>query len=490
MKRINKILFIIAAAISVLGMLIPLVVLPLFAILTPPQYENTYNGALNEKYDRLNSIEEDKIVVIGGSSVAFGLDSPALEEYTGMPVVNFGLYAALGTKVMLDLSKSGIKEGDVVILSPEMDSQTLSLYFSAENTLQALDGSFYMMQDIPIDNWFSLLGGMWKFTTDKLDLIRDGVTLNPSGIYNSANFNEQGDLDPNIFPRDENVMGFPYFDTNNLITLDESMPGEGFSEFCDYLNDYIDWCEDRGATVYFAWCPMNERSVTDTDEDTLSAFESYMKERIDCKFLGDIGDSILDAAYFYNSNLHLNETGAAMRTAALALEICYEIGKYDANIPPAWSFTPPELPMNDVYFGGVDENARYFTYTTREDGALIVTGLSAEGRAKTHLTLPLGADYTKVVEIAEGAFANSSVECLVIPEGTNLRVIENGAFSGASNLLRLEIYSPISADEAMRISPPDGFSGTADGFRIHVGDPDYLTDYYWSRYRSFIVADL
>ena len=133
MKKTKIIIGVIAGFLAVL---LPFVSVVAFAVSMPPQYTDTFVGELNEKVERLNSIDEPKIVVVGGSSVAFGLDSALLEKYTGMPVVNFGLYAALGTKVMLDLSRGGIKEGDIVILAPELDAQTLSLYFSSDTTLK------------------------------------------------------------------------------------------------------------------------------------------------------------------------------------------------------------------------------------------------------------------------------------------------------------------------------------------------------------------
>ena len=107
----KKIIPIVAA---ILVIVLPLGILLGMLFLVPPQYSNVFVGALDEKFERLTSIDEDKIIVVGGSSVAFGLDSELMEKYTGMPVVNFGLYAALGTKVMLDLSRPGIKEGDIV----------------------------------------------------------------------------------------------------------------------------------------------------------------------------------------------------------------------------------------------------------------------------------------------------------------------------------------------------------------------------------------
>ena len=103
------------AALLVLSAL-SVVLLPVAVILlTPPAYSHTFVGALDEKVERLASIEGKKAVVIGGSSVAFGIDSALMEEHLGMPVVNFGLYAAIGTKAMLDLAWPHIGAGDTVI---------------------------------------------------------------------------------------------------------------------------------------------------------------------------------------------------------------------------------------------------------------------------------------------------------------------------------------------------------------------------------------
>ena len=169
--------------VAVMAVISPFAIVIGTVTLTPPQYSNSFIGALNEKYDRLHSIDEPKLVVVGGSSVVFGVDSELIEKYTGMPVVNFGLYAALGTKLMLDLSRSAIGEGDVVVISPELDPQTMSLYFSAEQTLRALDDDYRMFFDIATDDKLSLLGGAWRFATDKLEIIRTGRVIDPPGVY-------------------------------------------------------------------------------------------------------------------------------------------------------------------------------------------------------------------------------------------------------------------------------------------------------------------
>lgn len=91
-----------------LCLLIVPVVLLIVGLFLPAQFSNTYYGELSIMYTRLKNTEGKKIVVIGNSAVAFGVDSALLEEelnkngyeYT---VCNFGLYGALGTKLILVL---------------------------------------------------------------------------------------------------------------------------------------------------------------------------------------------------------------------------------------------------------------------------------------------------------------------------------------------------------------------------------------------------
>ena len=208
----KKFLFTVKIIALLLAVLTPFVATLSIAFLSDSEFDESFVGALDEKIERLMSIEEDKIVIIGGSSVAFGYDSRIIEKYTEMPVVNFGLYAALGTKLMLDLSRDGIKEGDLVIIAPELDAQTLSLYFSASTTLRALDGAPKYFTAIPSTHTLSLLGASWDFAAEKFNYKLFGAP-SPEGVYNSRNINEYGDVD---YYREANVMT-QYYDPNILI---------------------------------------------------------------------------------------------------------------------------------------------------------------------------------------------------------------------------------------------------------------------------------
>lgn len=465
----------------ILIIILPIAVVFGYVFSIPPQYTNTFVGELDDKFERLTSIDEPKVVVVGGSSVAFGLESEVLEEYIGMPVVNFGLYAALGTKVMLDLSKAGINEGDVVVIAPELDKQTMSMYFNSETTLQATDDKPSMLRYVAPEHYFSLLGSLWDHAAQKLEYKKDGAP-NPPGVYNGNNFNEYGDLE---YDRPGNVMAL-YYDPNTTITLDESILDE---EFIDYLNDYIHYCEKKGATVYYSFCPMNHMALAEgTTDESIAAFENLMKEKIDCKFISYIDDYILAPGYFYDTNFHLNDKGSLYRTLKLSEDLMLAMDittLITDDFPKAPVLKEGLIEVHEKIEGG-----EYFTYEALENGNYKITGLTEEGKKQKTLTVPLGVELpglnygVAVTIVDEGAFAGGIVETVIIPENSYVTQLNNGVFSGSGTVKRLLIYKP----EAETINPPFDFGGVADGFEIHAPEgSDYTTGYYWSQLKGITV---
>ena len=60
-----------------------------------------------------------RIVFVGGSSVAHGIDSKLIEKGLGRPVVNMGLHAGLGICYNMASALPCLHKGDVVFLLPE-----------------------------------------------------------------------------------------------------------------------------------------------------------------------------------------------------------------------------------------------------------------------------------------------------------------------------------------------------------------------------------
>ncbi len=91
-------------------------------ILSPPRFgEQSGYAALIDKHARLAEITSPKIVLVGGSNVALGIDSTVIENVMSRPVVNMGFGCILGLRYMLEEVKGNLSPGDIVVIMPEYD---------------------------------------------------------------------------------------------------------------------------------------------------------------------------------------------------------------------------------------------------------------------------------------------------------------------------------------------------------------------------------
>ena len=414
--------------------------LPLLAFfgilrLTPAQYDHTFYGELDEKHDRLSSIDKPKIVVVGGSSVAFGLDSQMIEEKTGYEVVNFGLYADLGTKIMLDLSRRHISEGDIVIIAPEMDEQTLSLYFNGSSALKATDGKPSMLFELDGDDWYDIWGALWGFAGEKWSYFKNG-TPDPEGVYNSKNFNKYGDISPDFFKREENIMGLGYDTAKPLHISKEIFDGD----FVEYLNTYIDTLTKKGATVYYGFCPMNEMAVqTDPDlplskEEQIktlsSALVTYLEDTLHCPVLGTPEAAVMPSLYFYDSNFHLNDMGVPLHTARLVDDLLLAEQK-----TPVYATEQAKTEEGYVW------NDECFVYEMLSDSTCAIVDTTQLAQTLKTLYVPNKVNEIPVSRIKAGAFDKcKALSTLLFGAGDSLQAVDEDAFKKVLSLTTFFIY--------------------------------------------------
>lgn len=285
----------------------------------PAQFGNTFMGELKSKYERLKSTEGKRIVLIGGSGAAFDCDSSMLEEFfPSYEIVNFGMYAGLGTKAVLDLSEAYIHEGDIVILSPEQSEQTLSDYFNGEYMWQAVDGAFRMLRDIKSENFETMLGNFPGFACEKLKYVLKGQSPQTDSVYQKKSFNEYGDVDLDVCR--ENVLPQGY-DVNQKIRFDEDVVQP---EFLEYMNDWSCRLEDKGALVWYRYCPANVLAVKDTK--AVTSYDAFLRQELDFPIIGNPANSLMEAEWFFDTNFHLNQAGKKMNTIQLIRDIKAMLG--------------------------------------------------------------------------------------------------------------------------------------------------------------------
>ena len=449
-------------------------------------FDKTYLGGFDEKYDRLYSAEGKKIVFLGGSSLPFGLRSDLIEaelggEYT---IVNYGLYATLGTKLMMDTARKSIGEGDIIILCPELNSQTYSLYFNPEATLQAMNGFSSMQSSLEGEDKLSLAYNYYKYAFDKIGYTINGNSPDPYGIYRADSLDEYGEI---AIERENNIMNNG-FDSNMTVYTDESLLNK---EFIAYVNDFVEYAEGKGATVYFNYSPTNCLSIR-SSKNARAEFEEKLSSVLECDLLGTIEDYLIDERYFYDTNFHLNSAGAIYFSNMVALSLKQKLGMEattSISVPE-----PPALESDEVvdveqgdalvefdkYLGEPNiDYADCFIYELSGSNYTLV-GVKDEHKGMREVILPSVYNGRNVTAVGENAFYGCS-EIEYIHIGKTYKSLSKSSFAGCVSLKGVYFYEM----DGNRLLPPadDLLLGAPDGLKLFIPKgSNYESGYTWVNY--------
>lgn len=420
-------------ALRIVSFLLLVSLLPALVLFTgvslPSLYGGSYYAELAPLTERLNRAVGRKLVLIGGSNIAFGVDVDLLEQllrdkgfaYTVCP---YGLYAAVGCSAMLSLSEDALSEGDIVILAVEPTDETLSTYFGASAFLKCAEDAPELLPRLNAAQRRAVLGNYVSYVQERLAILRSGQLPAAEGVYSRAAFGENGNLD---YTRAGNIMALG-FDTAEPVDLKSVQIEEAFAK---QVNNYCRTAERKGAQVFLSFSPVNRSALTEDSGEALLAFFMRCREAFDCPVISDPGRYVLDPAWFYDSNFHLNSAGAQLRTLRLAEDLVAQLGcceAVDYSLPAA----PPSAHRPEESKG----NSEDFLLEPLSDLGWQVVGLSEGGKGKAQLEIPANYEGKPVVGFTPGAFDGAAgLEELRLPE--SIERIPDFAFSRCPSLKRL-----------------------------------------------------
>lgn len=426
------------------------------------KYRNTYYGELENKTERLDSINDKKIVFIGGSSLSFGIKSKELEEALGMPTVSYGLYASLGTKIMMELAYNSIHEGDIVILAPEISKDTYSTMMNYKNILKCFEGNdLYKRLDLNYQMEFLYNYPSFQLEKNKIEISEEKKP------YTKDSFDTYGEIYDDL--RINNIMQ-KYYDPSQEI----KPSGDLFSdEFITYLNQYNDGVKAKGATLYFGYSPTNQKAFNDSD---LENYNSIIEKRLNFESLGNIKDYIYNEYYFYDTNFHLNSAGAYLHTSKLAKNLSNKL-----NLEIKKEIEIKSMP-SPLYTLGDEIELDSIIYTKSNNGYFVSDVLDTfKG---TRLEIPKEIFGVKVIGVLDQAFSNlENLEELVLPES-----IESLGDECFYNSLKLtKIY--LNSDNAPLVPSSGLFDNTNPDIKVYVPKAKlklYTSGYTWMSYISYL----
>lgn len=268
--------------------------------------ENTYLAAMHDKLDRLESLSEPRLIIVGGSNGAFGIHSEVVAEGIPQSPVNLSLHAALGIDFYLRLVEDHVRAGDTVILIPE--------YELADRTINEKSRTQMKLACPELSQYLSNDPSKWEKIKAILD--RDSlITLhsfshcafqrkpNHETAYRRSGFNEFGDLTAHYELPAEHI------NERSGIAYKEKK----VEKFINRLNQFGDACHQAGAKVYLSFVPVNRGRFEDSRQG-IQKFEDAYRARLNFPVLDRPEEYVFDDALFYDTFYHLNREGGEQRS--------------------------------------------------------------------------------------------------------------------------------------------------------------------------------
>lgn len=100
-----------------------------------------------------------RVVLIGGSATHFSFSAAAVSRSTGLPAINLGTHAGLGTQYLLDRAKKSLRPGDIAIIAPEYSLFTVKSPTQQLATYMAFYDWSYLFE-VDTADWPCLLYGV------------------------------------------------------------------------------------------------------------------------------------------------------------------------------------------------------------------------------------------------------------------------------------------------------------------------------------------
>lgn len=260
-----------------------------------------YMASIIDKHKRLDQFDNNRLLLIGGSNLAFGIDSGLIEEEFNVNVINLGLHAGLGLKFIINEAMSSVKKGDIVLLSLEYplydeSSQPSIDLINHTQTIYPNSKSFY---DISLkDNFFISLQNSKKWF--------DRQNIQIDSVYNRKYFNKYGDVVGHLTkaqPKDIDDRG-----VMNKINIDNNV---------SLLHELYLKCNSLDAKLYIVF-PNYPISEFNKNKTVIYDLKEQIKTKVDfIEMINEPETFVFEDSFFFDTVFHLNAKGRQKRTKML-----------------------------------------------------------------------------------------------------------------------------------------------------------------------------
>jgi hypothetical protein len=259
--------------------------------------ETDYMAAIINKHEYLQSSGANRLILAGGSSMAFGVNSEILEEELHTKVVNLALQAGLGRDFIMNEIASVVKKGDIVLLGLEYQlydddyKPNVDLIHHTQ-TLYSPAKEYYKLDvaDLTLIN----IQKFRKYFQPKSEKVNE--------VYNRHAFNRCGDVIGHLkFPARYTAGNVSL----NIASINKALMG---------IKNLHKKCQEAGASLYilFPCYPATDYSKhRNAIEKIKSEIAIYLPE---IKVLNTPETFVFENGYFFDTEYHLTALGRDQMT--------------------------------------------------------------------------------------------------------------------------------------------------------------------------------
>ncbi len=295
-----------AAALSALL----LSLLTAWLVIVMPPKSGSYYAALADKDSLVRRTAPPRLILTGGSSLPFSINSLEISRALGLPVIDLGLHAGFGLKFILNQIEASMKEGDRLVIVPEYElfspghingsADLASVAVFCPESLRFINSpgqylTLFRYFPEALKNRLHEIYRVWFETGGGKDIFP---------VYSRNAFNAEGDIRDYLTPVFERVN---YADYPRFAAGEKSF---------SLLRAFAARAAAMNVKVFFMYPAVTETYYRQ-HRDTIKGIAEKMRGISGLTLVGAPEDFVFPEKFFYDTVYHLNADGRKVRTQKL-----------------------------------------------------------------------------------------------------------------------------------------------------------------------------
>ncbi|WP_041279356.1 hypothetical protein [Desulfobacula toluolica] len=276
-------------------------------------------------YEKKQLISErimgEKIILLAGSNILFGVDSQKIARAFHMPVLNYGVNAGIDLPYTLETAKKVVHPGDIILMPLEYpmysydgtpSAQTVDYIFSRD------PGFFWKMslkEQINMVLYMDLkrlLRGFLYQGGEKID----------TGLYGAHQIDSHGDqINTNL--KFKTWAMFKEIHSQQLKPKKYSETFDPDAIGWQFISEFILYCKKLNVSVIFMPSTLMKHESYYTNPGEKWFYDNIVMEvrRRGWRYVGNPYDYMYEPSLYFNTYFHLTETGRQLRTEQMIRDL-------------------------------------------------------------------------------------------------------------------------------------------------------------------------